>query len=170
MKKIYFLIAELFISHFLISQNQWLTSYSCTVAGSASIFLNKSAFAIDNNGIKYIGLQPAYSAPYQLVRYNGTGWDSLPHVPSHRVNALAIDPANNLWIGTDSGLAVYNGSSYTIYNTSNSGLAANKVYCIASGEVMCMLEQMEDSVFLMALLLQTSTEPQTVCTPIRYMR
>lgn len=112
-----------------------ITSYSCTLYGyNASNFTPRTSFAIDNNGVKWIGLRPVGSTPnFELIRFNGSTWDSLPHVPSKKVNALAVDVANNLWIGTDSGLVMYNGSSYTIYNTGNSSIISNTVNCLAVG-------------------------------------
>ncbi len=136
MKKIYFLLIALtLLSAKNYGQNNGLTSYSCTLNGiNPSTFSLRTAFAIDNNGNKWVGFNSAYPGkPYELVRFNGTTWDSLPHVPSHKVNALAVDPNNNLWIGTDSGLVMYNGSSYTVYNTGNSNITSNVINCIAVG-------------------------------------
>jgi hypothetical protein len=45
--------------------------------------------------------------------------------------AIAIDNAGNKWIGTYRGLAKFDGVSWTVYNTSNSGLPNNDVEAIA---------------------------------------
>jgi ligand-binding sensor domain-containing protein len=42
-----------------------------------------------------------------------------------------VDPTNRIWIGTNSGLAVFDRSSWTIYTTSNSGLPHNNVKALA---------------------------------------
>ncbi len=52
-------------------------------------------------------------------------------LPQNSVRALTVDDANNKWIGTDNGLAVFDGSIWTVYNESNSGLPSNIVRCIA---------------------------------------
>lgn len=111
-----------------------VTSYSCTLNGQTQTTFNiRTAFVIDNTGNKWVGFNSGYNRPYELVRFNGTSWDSFPHVPSHKVNALVVDAGNTLWIGTDSGLVKFNGSSYTVYNTGNSGIASNIIYCLAAG-------------------------------------
>ena len=48
------------------------------------------------------------------------------------VTCLAIDGSGNKWIGTwNGGLAKFDGTNWTVYNTSNSGLPDNAVCCIA---------------------------------------
>ncbi|MBL7884126.1 MAG: T9SS type A sorting domain-containing protein [Bacteroidia bacterium] len=64
-------------------------------------------------------------------------------LPCNNVFSVAIDNANNKWFGTGGGasgyyeatgagrgLAKYNGSTWTVYNTSNSGLPNNSVRCV----------------------------------------
>jgi hypothetical protein len=51
------------------------------------------------------------------------------------VTAIAIDKQGNKWIGTPGGgLVKYDGISWTVYNTFNSGLPDNRVYAIAIDE------------------------------------
>lgn len=56
---------------------------------------------------------------------------SNSELPENTIRALAVDEADNKWIGTDNGLAMYDGSNWTIYNDTNSGLPGNIVRCIA---------------------------------------
>ena len=42
-----------------------------------------------------------------------------------------IDSLANTWIGTSGGLARFDGTIWTVYNTSNSGLPENSVKSIA---------------------------------------
>jgi ligand-binding sensor domain-containing protein len=52
-------------------------------------------------------------------------------LPNNVVLSIAIDGGNK-WIGTGAGgLAKFDGSSWTVYNTSNSGLPNNNVRAIA---------------------------------------
>lgn len=51
-------------------------------------------------------------------------------LPENTVRALAVDANNNKWIGTDNGLAVFDGVAWTIYNDTNSGLPSNIIRCI----------------------------------------
>ena len=52
-------------------------------------------------------------------------------LPNEDVYAIAIDIAGNKWIGASSGLAKFDGVSWTVYKTSNSGLPHNYVVEIA---------------------------------------
>jgi ligand-binding sensor domain-containing protein len=49
----------------------------------------------------------------------------------NRINAIAIDPWGNKWFGTNNGVNKFDETTWTTYNTSNSGLAFNKVSAIA---------------------------------------
>ncbi len=48
-----------------------------------------------------------------------------------QVLSLAIDGSGNKWIGTWAGLAKFNGTNWTVYNTSNSGLPDDGVLSFA---------------------------------------
>jgi len=48
-------------------------------------------------------------------------------LPSNRIQALAVDKNNVLWIGTDKGLVQKDGTTWTIYTTSNSNLPSNNI-------------------------------------------
>ena len=50
---------------------------------------------------------------------------------SNSITCIAIDDSDNKWIGTYEGLVKFDGSSWTVYNTSNSGLPINSITCIA---------------------------------------
>ena len=116
------------------AQTNGVTSYSCNISVPTYAFSFRSAFAIDNLGNKWIGFNNSGNTnSLQLVRFNGTNWDSFPHIPKRKINALAVDAVNNLWIGTDSGLVMFDGVVFTNYNTSNSGIASNKIISLATG-------------------------------------
>ncbi len=52
-------------------------------------------------------------------------------MPDNTVRCLQMDHENNLWIGTDNGLAKLNGDTWEIFNETNSGLADNYVRALA---------------------------------------
>lgn len=55
---------------------------------------------------------------------------SLPQgLPGTSVNALIRDAAGRLWIGTDNGLAIYDGLKLTVFTVEN-GLPSNYISCI----------------------------------------
>jgi len=67
-----------------------------------------------------------------LVEFDGVSWiqhSSLDpgHVPSYTVKAVAVDQGNQVWAGSVQGLSVYDGTTWTTYNTANSGLPSNDV-------------------------------------------
>jgi len=47
------------------------------------------------------------------------------------VDAITIDKQNNIWIATFFGLVKFDGTNWTVYNSSNSGLPGDIVHCIA---------------------------------------
>ena len=53
----------------------------------------------------------------------------LPVGTGPQVNAIEVDPRNNLWIGTSSGLALFfaDGSGFEVFTTTNSAIAGNDV-------------------------------------------
>ncbi len=55
-------------------------------------------------------------------------------LPNNTIQCLKVDRQNNLWIGTDWGLAKLEGNEWTIYNTSNSGLTDNSIRSIEVDE------------------------------------
>jgi ligand-binding sensor domain-containing protein len=52
-------------------------------------------------------------------------------LPDNQVLVAAVDPANNKWVGTPGGLAIYDNISWAVYTSSNSGLPDNDVRSIA---------------------------------------
>ncbi len=140
MKNIYLLIIMSLIALNALSQSTGITNYPTTIATTTISTLNlqkPSAFVIDNANNKWIGFNVGTIHSFQLLRYNGTQWDTFPAFnaisPTNKVNALAVDAANNLWIGSNMGLTMYNGTSFTTYNTTNSTIKSDTVISLACG-------------------------------------
>lgn len=141
MKKTYTLLLFISIINLhVFSQISGVVNYSVTIPGTTVTNANvtkRSAFVIDNVGNKWIGLNSGGTTSFQLLRFNGTQWDTFPAFvalsATNKVNALAVDVNNNLWIGSNMGLTVYNGSTFTTYNTANSGLISDTVTAIGCG-------------------------------------
>ncbi|HXU26669.1 MAG TPA: T9SS type A sorting domain-containing protein [Bacteroidia bacterium] len=141
MKKNY---ATLYIASLLslniFSQSPLPTYYPVSIPGTTVTTNNvnkRSSFVIDNTGNKWIGINSGVTTSFQLMRYNGTAWDTFPAFnalsPTNKVNALAVDASNNLWIGSNMGLTKYNGTSFITYNTANSGLISDTIISIGCG-------------------------------------
>jgi ligand-binding sensor domain-containing protein/serine phosphatase RsbU (regulator of sigma subunit) len=54
------------------------------------------------------------------------------NLPGSTVNCFLQDKHQRLWIGTDGGLAIYNGLNFEIFNT-ESGIAHNYISCLEQG-------------------------------------
>ncbi len=94
--------------------------------------------AISNSGNIWVATDAG------LARFNGSNWSvyntNNSGIPSNNVLSIAIDDANNKWIGTSSywngsnyiggGMVKYDGTNWTVYNSSNSSLPANQVVTI----------------------------------------
>jgi|GEM_PF-367413 hypothetical protein len=124
----------------IFSQTSGPTVYPVTIQSTTVSVLNirqASAFVIDNNSTKWIGFNSGNVNSFQLIRYNGTQWDTFPAFnalsATNKVNALAVDANNNLWIGSNMGLTMYNGTSFTTLNTTNSGLVSDTIISLACG-------------------------------------
>jgi ligand-binding sensor domain-containing protein len=79
------------------------------------------------------GAGRVYAAlPYAVHRWDGTTWSELPQ-PSPSffelggINCMTIGPDGVSWIGTNMGLVRWDGSRFTLFDTSNSPLPAKQV-------------------------------------------
>jgi ligand-binding sensor domain-containing protein len=88
-----------------------------------------TSIVVDINAIKWIG-----SSDIGLIKfdeYNFSNFNtSNSGIPSNQINCLAVSNSNDLWIGTPSGLAIFNGSTWNVFNTSNSELPNNDVNAV----------------------------------------
>lgn len=49
-------------------------------------------------------------------------------LPSAEVRSVAVDGQDNVWAATSNGAAMWNGSSFQVFSTANSGILADNVY------------------------------------------
>lgn len=65
-----------------------------------------------------------------LVEFDGVTWTQHyggEGLPDYLVQAVAVGQDNRIWAGSRLGLSVFDGTNWTTYNTSNSGLPTNSV-------------------------------------------
>ena len=112
------------------------TNYSTLPGGlSNKIF----AVVVDQEGNIWFGTNvEAYPDEdgYGVCKFSGG--QCTNYLVDSAINAIAVDNWGNVWVGTDwEGVFRFDGSNWTPYNTSNSGLASNNVEAIAieSGDV-----------------------------------
>jgi ligand-binding sensor domain-containing protein/serine phosphatase RsbU (regulator of sigma subunit) len=92
----------------------------------------KKGIVFKSNSLKGIIL-PSQTKPEKFGdNYLFTKIASEQNLPGSTVNCFIEDKYNRLWIGTDGGLAIYNGFNFEIYTTEN-GLAHNYISCIERG-------------------------------------
>lgn len=85
-----------------------------------------SSIAFQNDG--KIWFTTANNGAYM---YNGTSWQQFKSSVFAGANSMKIDNDGNKWFATSSGLVKYDGSNWTVFNTSNSGLKFNTVNDLA---------------------------------------
>ncbi len=132
----------LVISFCAIAQTPGWTSYNATTVVYDAAFENNYLWVVSTGGItKFDTISKACTYYNQF----NSG------LPTPNVFSLAIDASNNKWFGTGggptgtteaiqpgAGLVKFDGTNWTVYNTSNSGLANNTVralYIDAAGVI-----------------------------------
>ncbi len=82
---------------------------------------------IDKDGVLWIGL---YAPGQYLASFSGGEIQPVKEMRS-TVNAIEIDENNHKWLATNQGLVRYDGNTFVSYNTENSSLPSDSVYCIS---------------------------------------
>ncbi len=71
---------------------------------------------------------------YGVIKFDGTNWttytDNNSGLINNTINSIAIDANNNVWIGTNGGVSVFNGTTWNSYTSSN-GLVNNYINAIS---------------------------------------
>ncbi len=91
-----------------------------------------TAIAIDTNGNKWVGTYFEMGMGV-LVKYDGVIWTEYPHpnMLCCPINSIAVDKNNYIWLGTDYGLAKFDGdTTWVVYKSSNSPLPVNGINSI----------------------------------------
>ena len=73
------------------------------------------------------GLTKLNKATGEMAFYNSAN----SGLPDNAVHSLGVDSRGDLWIGTEGGLAKFDGESWEVYDTGNSGLPGNWVWSLA---------------------------------------
>ena len=138
MKKLYTICFIVFVACTRFFAQGSAAGYSVSIPGTIISFANitdVNTFVIDNAGNKWIGFNSGTSSSFQLIRYNGTQWDTFPAFnalsSTNKVYALAVDATNSLWIGSNAGLTKYSSGIFTNYSTTNSNLVSDTVISLS---------------------------------------
>ncbi|MFP5230039.1 MAG: two-component regulator propeller domain-containing protein, partial [Acidobacteriota bacterium] len=69
-----------------------------------------------------------------VTQYIEASWTSETGLPQNSVHAIAQTTDGYLWLGTEEGLARFDGTHFTIYNRENSdGLTSDYIQALAAG-------------------------------------
>src|ERR1700674_1503057 len=74
------------------------------------------------------GLDPHKS----LTQYSRTVWTQQHGLPQDTVRAIAQTTDGYLWLGTDEGLARFDGYEFTTFNKANGDLPSNSITALAA--------------------------------------
>lgn len=122
--------------------NKWVASGNGLIKLNESIEHNNFnipvdflCVAIDKLNNKWIGTgNPILQQGAGLIKFDGTipaiFNKSNSNIPSDFVFSIAIDSDNKKWIGTNSGLAIFDDNNWTIFNKSNSQLPSDFIFFI----------------------------------------
>ena len=90
-----------------------------------------TTIAIDKSGNKWIGTFNDSGGYGLLVMFDDSTWNIYSYF-RYDYSSIVIDDNDNKWIGTNNnGLVKFDGNTWTVYNTSNSGLPYNGINSIA---------------------------------------
>jgi len=71
-----------------------------------------------------------------VVKYDGSSLTTYNNLnsplPSNNVNCCIVDDRNNVWFGTDKGVARFDGVNWTVRNSQNSGLPSDFIWSMAA--------------------------------------
>src|SRR5215467_283777 len=69
----------------------------------------------------------AYSAPKSLGQYSRTAWNQQDGLPQDTITAIAQTADGYLWLGTNEGLARFDGYEFTLFNDVRGDLPSNSI-------------------------------------------
>ena len=76
-------------------------------------------------GLIFIKLQFALDPQKAFTQYSRATWTQSDGLPQDSIRSLAQTTDGFLWIGTDDGLARFDGYSFTTFTTDNSAVPGN---------------------------------------------
>lgn len=103
------------------------SNWKTWITGSdLSAFPIISDFLVDANGVVWIFSTDGFG------KIENDKYSIIPGIHGGTNHCMGVDNNNNIWIGIEGrGLYIYNGSTFSNYNTSNSSLPTNNVFSIS---------------------------------------
>src|ERR1700691_3624613 len=69
-----------------------------------------------------------------LTQYTRATWTQEDGLPQDAINAVVQTVDGYLWVGTEEGLARFDGYEFTVFNRNNSQLGSNSILALAAGK------------------------------------
>ncbi len=77
--------------------------------------------------LAFVGALPSISAPLSLNQYVRRAWQADEGLPQNSVNAIAQTPDGYLWMGTEGGLARFDGFQFAVFEKRNTPLLSSNI-------------------------------------------
>jgi len=136
-------------------------------------------FAFDSRDRVWLGLLQGLV----MIDYAGTLNDPsddfdtvlVGGLPSAEVRSVAVDGEDQVWAATSAGAAVWDGSSFRVFSTSNSGIGSNSVYRVRvdASDRVWLLTEAGLSIYDQVARTWTSFSPQNsglIANPLEIVR
>ena len=92
--------------------------------------------SINNDQAQYLNKNLEDLKTWIYTRWGFSDMDFNSELPNNAVYPIVFDSLNNIWVGTEGGIARFNGEKeWLAYNTENSGLPNNKVYSMCPNTI-----------------------------------
>jgi len=102
----------------MIAVRTRLLRHSRILVWTAAVLLARGALALD---------------PHKsLTQYSRQSWGQADGLPQDTVRSITQTPDGYLWLGTDEGLARFDGYEFVVFNKADDGLPANSIAALAS--------------------------------------
>ncbi len=104
------------------------TNWTTYNTGNGLKYNNVSSIEIDKFGNKWFGTNSLDADSGGVSVFNGATWTFYTMkdgLAGNLINTIAIDKQGNKWFGTNNGLTEFDGTHWTTYNTSNSGISGD---------------------------------------------
>jgi hypothetical protein len=92
-----------------------------------------TAITVDQNNVKWFGTLENGLISYDELNFVNIN-KSNSQIPDDRINCVSIDLQNRVWVGTDFGIGIFDGFSWTVYNRNNSELTSEIINTIEFDE------------------------------------
>ena len=138
MKKLYF-FAIVLLSPVFLNAQICVTQYDGPEFGLNDVESYINVLEIDSMDNVWFGLRKTNGEGLGLGKFGNNEWREINNpsiIPDPRINDIAFDPFDSVWVATENGISVFHRLSFQgrIMNTSNSTLPFDNVRAVTVGQ------------------------------------